>query len=70
MAYKDYKSAVDSVKEKHREYIEEQIKEVHDLYTIESILNDINVPENIESGISNLYIEKGINVKIYKLFIK
>lgn len=66
-AYKTYKSAVDKVKEKHREYLEEQIKELYHLDMIESVLADINVPENIEKGISRLYIEKGINIEIHKL---
>jgi len=69
-AYKNYKSAVDSVKEKHKEYLEEQIKELHYLSDIESVLADINVPENIETGLSRLYIEKGINIVIHKLPIK
>jgi len=69
-AYKNYKSAVKAVKEKHREYIEEQIKEIHYLYDIESVLADINTPENTETGISRLYIEKGINIVIHKLPIK
>jgi hypothetical protein len=69
-AYKNYKSAADSVKEKHKEYLEEQIKELHYLSDIESVLADINVPENIETGLSRLYIEKGINIVIHKLPIK
>jgi len=69
-AYKNYKCAVKAVKEKHREYLEEQIKEIHYLYDIESVLADINTPENIETGISRLYIEKGINIVIHKLPIK
>ena len=66
--YKTYKSAIESVKEKHREYIEEQIKEVKNLFDIENILADINVPENIISGVSKLYIEKGINIEICRLY--
>ena len=69
-AYTNYKSAVKAVKEKHREYLEEQIKELHYLSDIESVLADVNVPENIETGISRLYIEKGINIVIHKLPIK
>ena len=67
MAYKTYKLAVDAVKEKHTEYLEEQIKELKYLRDIESVLADINVPENIISGVSKLYIEKGINIEIHKL---
>jgi len=69
-AYKNYKSAVNAVKEKHKDYLEEQIKELYHLDMIESVLADINVPENIETGISRLYIEKGINIVIHKLPIK
>lgn len=49
-AYKTYKSAVDKVKEKHREYLEEQIKELYHLDMIESVLADINVPEKYRKG--------------------
>jgi len=69
-AYNTYKSAIQRVKEKHKNYLEEQIKELYHLDMIESILADINVPENIETNITQLYIEKGINIEIYKLFIK
>jgi hypothetical protein len=65
-----YKSAVISVKEKHREYLETQIKELVNLSDIEYLLDNINVPENVETGISKLYIEKGINIEIYKIPIK
>lgn len=67
MAYKNYKSAMEFVKQKHRNYLEEQIKDLYDLEMVESVLADINVPENIETGISKLYIEKGINIEIHKL---
>ena len=36
-AYINYKSAVKAVKEKHREYIEERIKELHYIDDIESV---------------------------------
>ena len=67
MAYKTYKSAVAAVKEKHTEYLEEQIKELKYLRDIESVLADINTPEDIITGVSKLYIEKGINIEIHKL---
>jgi hypothetical protein len=63
--YRTYASAVAAVKEKHHETLEAQIKEVGDLYSIESILADVNVPEN-SAGETNLYIEKGINIQICK----
>jgi hypothetical protein len=65
--FKNYKSAVIAVKEKHKEYLEERIKELHDLDLIESVLDDINVKENTEKNTTYLYIEKGINIYIYKL---
>jgi len=68
LAYKVYKDAVCAVKEKYKNYIEEQIKDVGDLESIEKILADINVHEN-PLGKSFLYIEKGINVIIHKLII-
>jgi len=69
-SYKNYKSAVDAVKEKHKQYLEEQIRELNDLDMIESTLADVNVSENIEKNMTQLYIEKGINIEIYKLPIK
>jgi hypothetical protein len=67
--FKNYKSAVEAVKEKHREYLQEQIKELYQLDMIESVLADVNVPENTKTNITNLYIEKGINIRIIKLSI-
>lgn len=63
--YRTYKAAVAAVKEKHKEYLEEQIKELADLHDIEQLLADINVPE--AQGMTRLYIEKGINIQIHKL---
>ena len=68
--FKNYKSAVLAVKQKHKEYLQEQIKELYDLDSIESVLADVNVPENTEKNITHLYIEKEIYIKIYKLPIK
>jgi hypothetical protein len=65
--FNNYKSAVLAVKEKHKEYLQEQIKELYDLVSIESVLAYINVPENTNENITQLYIEKGINIRIYKL---
>jgi hypothetical protein len=69
-AYTNYLSAVRAVKEKHKETLEKQINEVQNLYDIESILSDINVTENIHTGVSQLYIEKGINILILKLVVQ
>jgi hypothetical protein len=34
---------------------------------IESVLADINVPENTDKDMTQLYIEKGINIEIHRL---
>jgi len=65
--FKNYKFAVQAVKEKHKEYLEERIKELHYLDSIESVLADINVEENTEKNKTYLYIEKGIHIYIYRL---
>ena len=65
-AYKTYSAAVAAVKEKHREHIEDHIKQCS-LEDIESILADINVPEGVKH--THLYIEKGINIIIHKFLI-
>ena len=69
IAQKTYKSAVNSIKEKHKEYLEEQIKELYHLDMIEEVLSNINVPENTETNITKLYIEKGINIEIHRFRI-
>jgi hypothetical protein len=66
MVYKTYKLAVSSIKEKHKEYLQEQIKELYHLDMIEEVLSNINVPENTETNLTRLYIEKGINIEIYR----
>ena len=67
-AYKTYADCVSAVKSKHKEYLEKEIKDLHDLNFIEELLADINVPENTETNITKLYIEKGIHIMIHKLF--
>ena len=67
VSYKSYNLAVEAVKKKHKEYLEEQIKELYYLDMIESVLADINVTENTEKNMTRLYIEKGINIIISKL---
>ena len=64
-AYKNYASAVKAVKGRYKTYLEEQIRELHDLDLIEEILADINVPEHPE-GMTRLYIEKGIHITIHR----
>lgn len=67
-AYKTYAAAVAAVKEKHRETLEDQINEVRRLEDVESILAEVNRPEGAKQ--THLYVEKGINIIIYKLPVK
>jgi len=66
-AYTNYAAAVAAAKAKHKELLEERIKEVHYLEDIEHILSDINVAENLKTGTTLLYIEKGINIYVHRL---
>ena len=63
-AYKTFAKAVAAVKEKNRETIEDQIREIGRLEDIESILANVNTPEGVKQ--THLYVEKGINIIIYK----
>jgi hypothetical protein len=67
-AYKTYAAAVAAVKEKNREAIEDQINEVRRLEDVEEILSNINRPEGVNQ--THLYVEKGINIIIYKLTVR
>jgi len=67
-AYKTFAKAVVAVKEKNREAIEEQIREIGRLEEIEGILASLNTPEGVKQ--THLYVEKGINITIYKLPVK
>jgi hypothetical protein len=69
-AYKTYADCIWAVKSKHFQYLEEQIKDLYHLDFIETLLADINVPENTETNITKLYIEKGIHIMIHKLFYR
>jgi hypothetical protein len=61
--YTSYASAAGAVMLKHAEEIAEQIREA-DGYPI---CSKIDEPENIDTGITYLYVEKGIQIYIYKL---
>ena len=61
--YTSFASAAAAVKEKHAEEIAEQIRDM-DGYPI---CSKIDVPENILTGSTYLYIEKEIQIYIYKL---
>ena len=67
-AYKTYAAAVAAVKEKNREALEDQINEVRRLEDVEAILAEVNRPEGIKQ--THLYVEKGINIIIYKLPVR
>jgi hypothetical protein len=61
--YRSFASATAAVKEKYAEEIAEQRGESDDY----PICSDIDVPEDILTGKTYLYIEKGIHIYIYKL---
>ena len=52
----------------NREALEDQINEVRRLEDVESILAEVNRPEGAKQ--THLYIEKGINIIIYKMTVK
>ena len=61
--YTSFTSAAAAVKEKHEwEYVE-QIRVSNDY----PICSEIDVPEDILTGKTYLYVEKGIHIYIYKL---
>ncbi len=64
VAYESFESAVAVVKAKHKETIDEQLKEANGEYDICSRLDD---PEDKITGKTELYVEKGIYINIYKL---
>jgi hypothetical protein len=61
--YTSFASAAKAVREKHAEEIAEQMRD-SDGYPI---CSKIDVPENIATGITYLYVEKGFQIYIYKL---
>ena len=63
IAYKTYDQAVESVKAKHKETLDEDLK-YYEEYG--ESCHMVDVPEAKE-GPSYLYIEKGISIYIYKL---
>ena len=62
MVYQTFEYALAVVKAKHKETIDEQLKEADGL----PICSDLDVPEN-KVGKTELYVEKGINIIIYKM---
>jgi hypothetical protein len=62
--YQTFESAANAVKAMHKEEIERQIEECG---SEADICSEIDVPENTVTGITHLYVEKGINIYIHKL---
>ena len=63
LVYQTFESAVAVVKAKHKETIDEQVREA-DGY---DICSDLDAPEDKITGKTYLYVEKGIHIYIYKL---
>ena len=63
VAYPSFESAVAVAKEKHKETLEEQIREADG----GSMCSDVDVPENTLTGHTYLYVEKEIHIRIYRL---
>jgi hypothetical protein len=61
--YTSFASAAGAVKEKYAEEIAEAIREMGGY----PICSKIDEPENIVTGITYLYVEKEINIYIYRL---
>jgi hypothetical protein len=61
--YTSFASAAEAVREKHAEVIAEEIRDSDG----RSICSKIDVPENIATGTTYLYVEKGFQIYIYKL---
>ncbi len=61
--YVSYASAVAKVKEKYQETIDEQTREQGG----GSICSEIDVLEDILTGKTYLYVEKGIHIYIYRI---
>jgi hypothetical protein len=65
VAYMNYTAAVDAVKLKHKEAIEEELEWLNQNEGCGGC-NEVDVHEAKE-GLSRLYIEKGIHIEIHKL---
>ena len=63
VAYITYNEAVDAVKLKHKETLDEDLKYFEEYG---ESCHEVDVPES-RDGPSYLYIEKGISIYIYKL---
>jgi hypothetical protein len=63
IAYSSFASAAAAAKEKHKETVEEQMREADG----GPICSDLDVPENTLTGKTYLYVEKEIHIYIHKL---
>ena len=63
--YTSFTSAAAAVKEKYAEEIAEQIEDSNDY----PICSEIDVLEDMLTGKTYLYVEKGIHIYVYKLAI-
>jgi len=63
IAYTSFASAAAAAKEKYKEVIEEQLAEQDG----GPICSDLDVPENMVTNVTYLYVEKGIHIYIYKM---
>ena len=63
VAYASFESAVAVAKEKHKEALEEEIRQADG----GSMCSDLDVPENKLTGHTYLYVEKEIHIRIYRL---
>ena len=64
IAYGRFESAIAAVKKKHQETIDAQLKEANGEY---DICSELDVAENKITGKTELYVEKGIYIHIYKM---
>ena len=62
--FKTYVSAVNAVYKKYKEELDRQNEECGDF----TALRQIFVEENCK-GVTNLYIEKGISIEIYRIVV-
>ena len=63
IAYTSFACAAAAAKEKHKETVEEQMREADG----GTICSELDVPENTLTGKTYLYVEKGIHIYIHKL---
>ena len=63
VAYATFESAAAAAKEKHKEEVESQLRELGG----GPICTDLDVPENKVTGKTYLYVEKEIHIYIHKL---